>query len=201
MNIRKIDATGKPCPIPVIEAKKAIRELEETGGIVEITVDNETAVQNIEKMALSLNVGMESSVGKEANITVFSITLTVLPKQEEKQNSCADNDFVIAVGKGKMGEGNEELGAILLKSYFYALTELENSPSHMMFFNGGAFLTQKSSNVLKDLKCLEEKGTHICTCGTCLDFYQIKEGLGIGKVSNMFEIAEIMEKAGKVIHL
>ena len=37
------------------------------------------------------------------------------------------------------------------------------------------------------------------TCGTCLDFYGIKDKLAVGTVTNMYEIVETMENAGKVI--
>jgi len=44
-----IDAAGKPCPIPVIEAKKTMA-LPETRELL-IKVDNKIAVQNLKKMA------------------------------------------------------------------------------------------------------------------------------------------------------
>ena len=46
----KIDARGKQCPLPVIEAKNALKDAPE-GEIMEILVDNEIAVQNLLKMA------------------------------------------------------------------------------------------------------------------------------------------------------
>ncbi len=99
-----------------------------------------------------------------------------------------------------MGAGDPELGEILLKSYIYSLTELDTPPEHLLFFNSGAFLTNQVSTVLKDLQVLVEKGTQISTCGACLDFYQIKETLAIGEITNMYGITEVMAQAKKVIN-
>ena len=46
----KLDERGKQCPMPVIEAKRAL-ETCKAGEIVEVIVDNEIAVQNLRKMA------------------------------------------------------------------------------------------------------------------------------------------------------
>ena len=48
--MRKVDARGDACPLPVVKAKKAIAELNGAGE-VEVLVDNEIAVQNLTKMA------------------------------------------------------------------------------------------------------------------------------------------------------
>ncbi len=47
----RLDERGKQCPLPVIEAKKAL-EKAEPGSVVEVVVDNEIAVQNLKKLAL-----------------------------------------------------------------------------------------------------------------------------------------------------
>ena len=63
MNIVKVDAIGDNCPIPVVKAKKAIDALTESA-IVEISVDNEIAVQNVTKMLNQKN--LESTCEKVA---------------------------------------------------------------------------------------------------------------------------------------
>ena len=55
------------------------------------------------------------------------------------------------------------------------------------------------STKLKDLKTLEAEGVEIYTCGTCLNFYDITDKLAVGSITNMYDIVEMMEKAGKVI--
>ena len=55
--------------------------------------------------------------------------------------------------------------------------------------------------MLEDIKELSERGVEILTCGTCLDFYGIKEKLAVGGVTNMYSIAEKMFQAGKVVRI
>ena len=98
-----------------------------------------------------------------------------------------------------MGEGNEVLGHKLLKAFIFAVTKQDKLPKTMLFYNMGAHMTCEGSEVLEDLKLLESEGVEIMTCGTCLDFYGIKEKLCVGTVTNMYDIAETMEKASKII--
>lgn len=196
--MKKINALGKPCPIPVIEVKKALHEIGLTGGIIEIQVDNDVAVKNIEKMANGLGLKIRSHQVDDEN---YEVQIQV-PKNFRNTNKKEDNsELVIAFSRKTMGEGDPTLGEMLLKSYIYSLTESDIVPEQLLFFNNGAFLTNQGSTVLKDLKKLEEKGTQISTCGACLDFYQIKETLAIGEITNMFGITETMAHAKKVINL
>ena len=69
MNIQ-IDAKGKQCPLPVIEAKNAISGMTEAG-IVEVTVDNEIAVQNLTKMADHKGLKAKSEKKSDQEYTVW----------------------------------------------------------------------------------------------------------------------------------
>ncbi|WP_207695575.1 selenium metabolism protein YedF [Enterococcus sp. DIV0212c] len=195
--MKKINALGKPCPIPVIEAKKAIREIQSIGGTVEILVDNEVAVKNIEKMTTGLGL---KTTHETLDLNEILIEITVPNEQEQNRPENTASEIVIAFGRKTMGDGDPNLGEVLLKSYIYSLTELDTPPEHLLFFNSGAFLTNQHSSVLNDLKVLLEKGTQISTCGACLDFYQLKETLAIGEITNMYGITEVMAQAKKVIN-
>ncbi|GHV11232.1 hypothetical protein FACS189491_02110 [Spirochaetia bacterium] len=113
----------------------------------------------------------------------------------------AKKGLVVAIGQNTMGAGDDDLGAILIKAFIYSLTELDTPPSAMLFFNSGVKLTTGDSNVIPDLQKLESKGTIIGSCGTCLDFYKVREKLGVGKVTNMSAIASTMGGAEKLINL
>ena len=71
----------------------------------------------------------------------------------------------------------------------------------MLFYNGGAHLTCEGSESLEDIKELESRGTKILTCGTCLDFYGIKDKLAVGDVTNLYAIAEIISQQPGVMVL
>ena len=108
-------------------------------------------------------------------------------------------DTVVVIANDKMGEGSEELGKTLLKAFTFALTQQDNLPKTILFYNGGASLTCEGSPMLEDLKTLEAEGVEILTCGTCLNFYGLTEKLAVGGVTNMYVIAEKMLGAGNVV--
>ena len=89
-----------------------------------------------------------------------------------------------------MGSGDKTLGKILMKSFIYTVSETEPYPSTIVFYNTGVKLTIEDSEVLDDLIALEKEGVEIISCGTCLDFLEVKDKLAIGSVSNMYTIYE-----------
>ena len=106
---------------------------------------------------------------------------------------------IVVLSADHMGEGNEELGKVLMKGFIYALTELDKLPKKILLFNSGAKLSVEGSDSLEDLKLLESKGVEILTCGACLNFYEISNQLAVGSVTNMYAIAESMMEASKII--
>ena len=207
---KEVNAIGDICPIPLVKAKEAIKELNGAGA-VEVLVDNEIAVQNLTKMAQQKGYGCVSEKVKDQE---YRVTLTVgetdeqtTEKQDETTNNTeecipcapAKKTSLVVISSKTMGDGNEQLGATLLKGFIYALTQQDELPDQMLFYNGGAFLTCEGSESLEDLKSLEAQGVEIRTCGTCLNFYGLTEKLQVGEVTNMYDIAERMSKADRII--
>lgn len=202
-----VNAMGDTCPIPVIKTKKA---LEETKGLeeVEVLVDNETAIKNVTKMAESLGA---SAVHEKTGEGAYTIRITpgqsgvkeagtdVKPEEICCPECAAQKGLVVSISSDRMGSGDDELGRVLMKGFLFALTQLDRLPETILFYNGGAKLTTEGSASLEDLKKMEEQGTVILTCGTCLDFYGIKDKLAVGTVTNMYSIAETLQKAEKII--
>jgi selenium metabolism protein YedF len=191
-----INVLGKPCPIPVIEAKKALRKIP-AGEKIQILVDNDLSRRNLEKMARAAGSPFEYEKREDGSILV---TITAADR-EERAADAGGGSLVVAIGRNTMGSGNDELGAILIKGFIYSLTELDRPPETMLFFNSGVKLTTEGSTALEDLKKLEEKGTVISSCGTCLDFYKLKDKLAAGSVTNMYAIVQAMGEAGRLINL
>jgi selenium metabolism protein YedF len=194
-----INVLGKPCPIPVIEAKKALRKAV-AGEPVKVLVDNDISRQNLEKMAKGMGLPCSHEKQEGGNILV-TITASDAAPAAAAAITAVSGGPVIAIGRNTMGNGSEELGAILIKAFIYSLTELDTPPETMLFFNSGVKLTTEGSNVIADLKTLEAKGTIISSCGTCLDFYRLKEKLAVGNVTNMYAIASAMGDAGRLINI
>ena len=197
-----VNAMGEQCPIPVVKTKKVLDSVQ---GDAEITVfvDNETAVQNLTRMGRT--AGAEVLAEKKSD-REFHVIFRVKDRQpsagiQEEVNCIPDvkSDFVIAVDTATMGRGNDELGKVLMKGFLFAVTQLDELPKTMLFYNGGATLTTEGSDSLEDLKSLEAQGVTIKTCGTCLNYYGLTEKLCVGEVTNMYDIVETMAKASKVI--
>ena len=200
-----LDVRGEQCPVPVIKTRKA---LEEHGECCEFTilVGDDNAAQNVQRMAK--NRGYEAEIAADAE-GKLSVHITgqegIAPEQplQEAETVCAlpvaKNGVVVAIGSGTMGAGDDELGRLLIKGFIYALSQQETLPQTLLFYNGGAHLTCEGSPALDDIRSLADQGTEVLTCGTCLDFYGIKEKLAVGQVTNMYAIAEKMLQASHVV--
>ncbi len=187
----KVNAIGEVCPKPVIMTKKALKEIE--SGVVEVSVDNQTSKENVEKMAKEMGHTFETK--EEGN--VFVITITKSGEKQEK--SSEEENIVISIGSDKMGEGEDELGKILIKGFIYALTEAETLPKTVLLYNKGVLLASTFEDTVKDLKVLEERGVEILSCGTCANFYHVQDQIKVGTLTNMYTILERQMKAAKVI--
>lgn len=202
----KVNAIGDTCPIPVIKTKNAIKGMNGTG-VVEVLVDNEIAVQNLTKMAKQKKYDCNSEKISEDE---YKVTITVgedleaaCDVEEEAAVACIPDSRkkkkIVVLRSGKMGEGNDELGTVLMKGFIYALTELDELPETILLYNGGATLSCEGSDSLEDLRTLEAQGVEIMTCGTCLNYYGLSEKLAVGTVTNMYVIAEKMSQADTII--
>ena len=194
---KKLDCKGMACPLPVVTAKKAMEEFTEEG-IVEVVVDNDTAVQNLLKLAAKSNFAAASEKKSDEE---FVVRIEVKPEAgaEKSENVKKEGPTTVVISSEAMGNGDDELGKNLMKAFIFALTNVNPTPDNIIFYNGGAHLTVEGSASLEDLKNLEKAGVNIMTCGTCLNFYGIAEKLQVGQVSNMYDIAQTMADSGLVI--
>jgi len=194
----KINALGEACPLPVIKAKKALRENPE----IVIAVDNEIATQNLKKMGLQLGFQVEVTQESDEVYYVAIFGKDSYPQEElYRENSPSqgslrlqERPYIVVIGSKTMGAGNDELGQTLLKAFIYSLTEQDVLPTHMLFYNEGAKLTTDYSPVLQDLETLNNANVEILTCGACLDYFDLKERLVVGEVTNMYRILELMSR-------
>ena len=188
---KEIDARGMDCPKPVIMTKKELDSMEE--GNLTTIVDNDTARENVSKLAKSL--GFEFGVEEKDGDFYVNISNDGSVKVEKEGNSSSKlKDMTIGIASSRMGSGDDKLGEILMKSFIYTVSETEPYPSTIVFYNSGVRLTTEGSEVLDDLKRLEEEGVEIISCGTCLDFLELKDKLQIGSVSNMYTIYEKLQE-------
>ncbi len=199
----QVDAVGDACPIPVVKTLKALASLG-GAGTVETLVDNEVAVQNLTRMAheKGCEVSSEQLGERRFRVTLIAPEGMSVVDGEADEASClvpAAKNLVIQVSADAMGAGSDELGRNLMKAFVYAVTQQDELPATMLFYNGGAHLTCEGSPCLDDLKALAEQGVEILTCGTCLNHYGIADKLAVGEVTNMYVICQKLEQASHVV--
>ena len=208
--LKVVNAMGDACPIPVVKTKNAIKELI-GAGMVETLVDNEIAVQNLTKMAQQKNYGVRSeklgenqyrvimTIGESANEAGAEAVEEETTAEEICMPDGRKGNKVVVISSSYMGTGDDELGAVLMKGFIYALSQQDELPKTILFYNSGAKLACEMSPTLEDLMSLEANGVEILTCGTCLNHYGLTEKLKVGGVTNMYVITEKMLQADLIV--
>ena len=194
-----VDARGKVCPQPVILTKKEV----DAGELnIKIIVDNEISKSNVIKFGSNQGFQCREEVQEDGIYIVLTKEIQDIVKDYnvEESNFIRENEnkgFVF--GKNTLGAGADKLGHLLMKSFIYTISETKPYPSFMIFLNGGVKLTTEGSESIDDLKKLEAAGVKIVSCGTCLDFFQIKNKLLVGEISNMYDIVETINNSDNAV--
>ena len=207
METKIIDAFGLQCPKPLVLAKK---ELDAGVTDLAVQVDNETAVKNLTR--LGSKKGMAVSVDAIEGGWLISFapgdgtqaTDIAIPQAAPAGASCGPCGYAVFVNHDAVGEGDPQLGRNLVKMALYTLSEADEVPSSLLFMNGGVKLIagpDAEQQCVDNVAALQEKGTEVLVCGTCLNFFGIGDDLKVGEVSNMYDILERMHEAAKVITL
>lgn len=190
----RIDAAGKQCPIPVIMAKK---ELEAGAQDVEIIVDGQTQIDNLARLG--------DALGRPTTSEAFGDKFLVKFKNGETKSGAQvaeAGSYAVFFNTDAIGTNANELGRNLAKMAIFTLSEADNIPSYVLFMNEGVRLvTGVEPQIVDNLNTLIEKGSKVLVCGTCLNFYGLKEELKVGTVSNMYDILGAMQEVSKVIKL
>jgi selenium metabolism protein YedF len=195
---RIINAQGLACPQPVLLTQQAMAE---AGDIVTI-VDGPDQAENVAQMARQAGWAVQVD-GKEEEIYV-RLTQPRNAAQEMPVGMAvpAAGPLVLVVPGDTMGRGESpELGVILIRTFFHTLAEGKTQPDVILFFNTGVKLVAEGSPVLEDLQSLAGRGVQLLACGTCLGYFELKDKVAVGTISNMVTIAETMLTAGRVVSL
>ena len=197
-----IDCKGMACPLPVVNAKKASEELK-TGDVLTVLVDNEIAVQNLSRFAEHKGFGVSAEKKSDKEYAVIMTVSGAAEETKEEEVSCVMDSrrkgMLVVLSANVMGTGDAKLGTSLMKAFVFALTKQDQLPNTILCYNTGAYLTCEGADTLEDLKLMESEGVTVLTCGTCLDFYGLKEKLAVGGVTNMYDIVKRMENAAQII--
>lgn len=200
MNI--VDTKGLKCPQPLIKLKETLRNMK-VGERVTVYTDNDTSLKNL--VTFLKDQGVEPEVITEGTVH------TLIADRPESEMSNTDpanycetgipvNDYVVCIKSELMGEGDPELGKVLLETFVDNLKLQEQLPTHVVMYNGGVKLAMKQSQSCSSLSELEEMGTRILLCGTCIDHFGLQFDIGVGMISDMVVITETLALASHVIY-
>ncbi len=202
--MKEIDCRRLDCPEPVLRTKDALEE--DDSDNLKIMVDNPVARDNVMRFLRSKNLHPEYQESRG----IYHITVVLDKSQTEKKDSRQEEiaSFedkgpsgkpVLFIGTDQLGAGSSELGQLLMRNFIYTLTRRDEMPGAVVFMNAGVKLSIAGSPALEEIKELENSGVEILVCGTCLDYYQLKEQHQVGQVSNMYDIAELLMKSERVV--
>ena len=196
-----LDCRGLACPQPVILTKKALDQRPES---LIVIVDNAAAKENVAKFATAGGYGVSiEETGGLYQIRLLAGTNVGRAKASmpTTELSATDERPVLLISKDTLGQGSDTLGAILIKSFFVSLLETNTLPKTIMLINSGVYLAAQESPVLPAMQELSGRGVNILVCGTCLDYFELKEKMVVGSVTNMYSILSELTGSRRAITL
>lgn len=199
-----VDTSGQLCPAPLIATKRALRETA-VGESFQVITDNRTSFSNISRFLRDNLTGY--SFTESNGIWTLTVNKTGSTGETTDPSQYCTTDiphfskgsFIVVFSSDKMGEGDDNLGRLLINNFIRAIKELDLLPGKLVFYNAGVHLVSDKSPVAGHLKELEKMGVTLLVCETCAKHYSIVENLSAGILSNMFEIAQAMSSAGNII--
>ncbi|TAL65277.1 MAG: sulfurtransferase-like selenium metabolism protein YedF [Bacteroidetes bacterium] len=202
--MRIVDTKGQLCPAPLIATRKALKETLK-GESFTVLTDNQTSFNNLSRFLKDNNTGFQ--VSETDGVWTLIITKTSGETVQTKAgdycspsvNHFEKGNFIVVITSDKMGEGDDELGHLLMSNFIKALKDLDKLPGYIVFYNKGVTLASKSSPVIEHLKDLGKMGVEILLCATCVTHYKLEANIGTGTLSNMYSIAEVMASTGNII--
>ena len=99
----------------------------------------------------------------------------------------------------QMGSGEPALGRKLMGIFLRKLVESGTPIDVVGCVNSAVLLTTEGSEVLEPLRALQERGTRIASCCTCLDHMGLTDKLMVGEIGTMEQSVQVMAMAERVI--
>jgi len=202
--MRIVDTKGQLCPAPLIATKRALKETA-VGESFTVLTDNQTSFNNLSRFLKDINTDFQ--VNETGGVWTLTITKTTGETTKVKaEDYCTSSishfqkgNFIVVLASDKMGEGDDELGHLLMNNFIKALKDLDILPQKMVFYNSGVKLTANGSTVIEHLKDLEKMGVELLLCATCVNHYSLESIVAAGTLSNIYAIAEVMASAGNIV--
>lgn len=194
---RVIDCRGLSCPRPVVETKKAMEAFPDAE--IEVLLNDEIACENVSRLAAGRHWTVVAVTREGEEIQLLLRSENAEAGEPAPEASSDEEAFLVYCPSDKLGRGDDKLGEILMQSFIKSLVDMPPLPKRIVFLNSGVRLATEGSAVLDTLRYFEEQGVEIFSCGTCLDFFGLKEQLRVGNATNMFEIITALRSFDRVV--
>lgn len=201
--MKKYDVRELACPGPVLKLRELLGRGERE---IEFHVGDDLCRSNVTRFAASRKIDTEVQPMEDGTFVVrFTVAdgAADATADDAAVGACdlpaTTGPTVVQICAATMGAGDDELGALLLRSFVKTLPELDSLPDAMIFYNSGVRLCCEGSLLLDDLRALESSGIEIIACGTCLNYFGLGDQLAVGRVTDMLEIAGRLAAAGRVV--
>ncbi len=202
--MKQFDVRDLACPGPVLKLRELFDEGERE---ICFHVADNLSRSNVTRFASSRGAEVEA---EDAGDGSFVLTITATADSsaghpgEAALLDCelpttTRAPLVVQITGSTMGSGDDELGALLLRSFLKTQIELDRPPDAILFYNDGVKLCCSGSVLLDDLRQLKANGIEIIACGTCLNFFELSDQLEVGRVTDMLEIAGRLADAGSIV--
>lgn len=169
----------------------------------EVKVDNDMACGNL--MAYLAELQIECSFKDETRSVLLFEKSAHLPNATGPQAVChvpssEASSYAVVIKSETMGSGSDELGLMLMRAFINSLKEADRQPSAVILYNGGVHLAAKGRDTAQSLMELEANGVGVVCCGTCVEYFGLKDELAVGAIGNMFLITKILSEQGNIIY-
>ncbi|MBZ0188244.1 MAG: sulfurtransferase-like selenium metabolism protein YedF [Candidatus Obscuribacterales bacterium] len=200
---KEIDLRGLVCPEPVLRTKKLLDD----GNVARIValVESEVNVRNLERLARSQKVAMESEIVED----YYRVVIKRGQSSKELGSTASQLDAaeqtspqvgtVVFLGKDTFGDGDEEFSRSLLNVFLQTMFDSGHFPRAVLMANTGVRLLDPDSPSRPVLVQFKEAGCDVLACGLCVDYYGLKGKIDPGDITNMFAICEFLMTADKVL--
>lgn len=188
--MKRLDFRNLNCPEPVVRTKNELTAMV-GAGIFEVLVDNPAAAENVARFARSRNCAVTSKQSGKDYLIEINYDGDIKGESMDNNTNCGiTGGNILFIKHSKIGSGNDELGKVLMRAFLNTVAEYDAPPAKIFFVNSGVTLTVKGADTIAPLMKLFSRGVEIFSCGTCLDYYGLKDELEVGKIGNMFDLVD-----------
>ena len=183
----KLNCCDLPCPQPVLKTKEALNSLK-LGESLEILLNSSTSKDNVSRFLNSLKQNFNLS--QNGDFYEISLIKSEYSCQNTQSKAKLANK-IIYLNESSAGSGT--VGQSLLASFLGAFSQCEIKPKYVICVNDAVKISANRGHLaFRALNDLQNQGCEILSCGSCLQAYGLSDKLSIGRVSNAYEIANIL---------